>query len=337
MKRSYKQASRAGPIRLLIVQLFLAAFIAFTCAGPTSAQTRIMIALPSWPGGEIMANLIGQVIESRYGHKVGYVPRANAGIFAAMDLGHGEIDIHPDVWLPNQQYFVDVYVRDKQTVLLSDTPYEGRSGICVPTQIAQDHAIRTVRDLADPSVQAALDLDGDGRGEIWVGQTDWVSTYSNLVRLRDYGLVDSLAPSTEAEAVFFARLSDAIGHGRGAAFYCYIPHYIHIQHDLTMLEEPPYDPSQHTFVAPDQDVDWYAKSRILTGAPDQRVAVAFSSALRLRHPEIAKLVADVRIHADDLSKMLFDVHVDRMPLKTVVANWVQANANSISAWGAQDR
>lgn len=79
-------------------------------AGAASAQETVMIGEPSWPGARIMANLIGQVIETRLGGEVGYAPGANAVIFAAMDGGRGDIDVHPDVWLPNQQSFVDQYI-----------------------------------------------------------------------------------------------------------------------------------------------------------------------------------------------------------------------------------
>jgi glycine betaine/proline transport system substrate-binding protein len=33
------------------------------------------------------------------------VPGNNATIFQAMDQGKGDIDVHPDVWLPNQESF----------------------------------------------------------------------------------------------------------------------------------------------------------------------------------------------------------------------------------------
>ena len=100
--------------------------------GGALAQSKVMIGEPSWPGAKIMANVIGQVITKRLGGEVGYAPGANAVIFAAMDGGRGDIDVHPDVWLPNQASFTDEYVDQKGTVALSEGSYEGRSGFCTP-------------------------------------------------------------------------------------------------------------------------------------------------------------------------------------------------------------
>ena len=46
------------------------------------------------------------------------VPGNNATIFQAMHQGKGAIDVHPDVWLPNQQSFTQKYVDGEKTVTL---------------------------------------------------------------------------------------------------------------------------------------------------------------------------------------------------------------------------
>ncbi|MGJ8590081.1 MAG: glycine betaine ABC transporter substrate-binding protein [Yoonia sp.] len=69
------------------------------------AQETVMVGEPGWPGARIMASIIGTVMETRLGVEVGYAPGSNAVIFASMDGGRGDIDIHPDVWLPNQASF----------------------------------------------------------------------------------------------------------------------------------------------------------------------------------------------------------------------------------------
>lgn len=45
--------------------------MAFTAGTTASAQETVMIGEPPWPGAHIMANLIGQVIETRLGGEVG--------------------------------------------------------------------------------------------------------------------------------------------------------------------------------------------------------------------------------------------------------------------------
>jgi len=65
----------------------------------------VKIGVPSWTGAQAMAHLLGAVVEMRIGGTVDYVPGNNATIFQGMDQGKGDIDVHPDVWLPNQESF----------------------------------------------------------------------------------------------------------------------------------------------------------------------------------------------------------------------------------------
>lgn len=69
----------------------------------------VKIGVPSWTGAQAMAHLLGAVVEMRIGGTVDYVPGNNATIFQGMDQGKGDIDVHPDVWLPNQESFTKKY------------------------------------------------------------------------------------------------------------------------------------------------------------------------------------------------------------------------------------
>ena len=91
----------------------------------------VKIGVPSWTGAQAMANLLGAVVEMRIGGTVDYVPGNNATIFQGMDQGKGDIDVHPDVWLPNQESFTKKYVDGAGSVVLNQQPYEGNQGFCV--------------------------------------------------------------------------------------------------------------------------------------------------------------------------------------------------------------
>lgn len=298
-------------------------------AGAASAQETVMIGEPSWPGARIMANLIGQVIETRLGGEVGYAPGANAVIFAAMDGGRGDIDVHPDVWLPNQQSFVDQY---GENVTLSEGSYEGSAGFCVPTYMAEEHNIQSIYDLATPEAQALFDSDGDGMGEIWVGASGWASTNTFSVRVRDYGIGTFLTPTTEDETVFYSRLRDLIENQEGAVFYCYAPHYVHALYDVTMLEEPPYDEALYTMVAADQSANWFEESSIMTGEPVKTIRVAFSNSLFDRNPAAASFLAAIDMEAGELSELTYEVVEQGVEIDVAVAAWMADNGDMIDGW-----
>lgn len=307
----------------------LAVIVAGTAA---SAQDKVMIGEPSWPGAKIMANVIGQVIETRLGGEVGYAPGANAVIFAAMDGGRGDIDVHPDVWLPNQSSFTDEYVDQKETVALSSGSYEGRSGFCTPTYMAENHNIKSVFDLATPEAQSLFDTNGDGMGEIWVGASGWASTNVHKVKVRDYGIETFLEPSTEDETVFYSRLKDAISNEEGVVFYCYKPHYVHALYDVTMIEEPPHNPEEYRIVTADQDADWFNKSSITTGDLVKTVTVAYSKSLEDRNPAAASFLSQIDMDAGELSKLTFEVVVQGNQIDEVVADWIGANTTIVDGW-----
>ena len=102
-----------------------------TLAFPALAAEEVAIGVPSWTGAQAIAHVLGEVVQSRIGGTVEYVPGNNATIFQAMDQGKGDIDVHPDVWLPNQESFTKKYVDEAGTVTLSSNPYEGNQGFCV--------------------------------------------------------------------------------------------------------------------------------------------------------------------------------------------------------------
>ncbi len=301
-------------------------------ATAASAQEKVMIGEPSWPGAQIMANLIGQVIEGRLGGEVGYAPGANAVIFEAMDGGRGDIDVHPDVWLPNQSSFTDKFVDDAGTVSLSDGSYEGRAGFCVPNYMIEDHNITSVFDLATPEGQSLFDSDGDGKGEIWVGASGWASTNIHLVKSRDYGIDTFLEPTTEDEAVFYARLKDAIAEEQGVVFYCYKPHYVHALYPVTILEEPEYDPASYVIKTPDADANWFENSSIMTGDEVKTVRVARSNSLETRNPAAASFLKAIDMSSDELSKLTYEVVVQGGEIDEVVAAWIEANGEIVDGW-----
>jgi glycine betaine/proline transport system substrate-binding protein len=307
---------------------------AVLCVAATTAaaQSTVMIGEPSWPGAKIIANLISTVITTRLGGQATIVPGTNPVIFAAMDGGKGDIDVHPDVWLPNQKSFTDKYVDGSKTVGLSKGSYSGRAGFCVPTYMVKDHKVKSVYDLATPEAQKLFDADGDGRGEIWIGASGWASTAIHQVKARDYGISDFLTPGKEDEAVFYAKLANQIAKKKGVAFYCYTPHYVHKLYDVTMLEEPAFDAAKYKMVQPNEDADWLAKSKITVGDSPKFVHVAYSKSLEKRAPDVARFLANIKLETDLVSEWTRQVIVEKKEPADVVKAWVAANPKVVDRW-----
>ncbi|MEM8539101.1 MAG: glycine betaine ABC transporter substrate-binding protein, partial [Pseudomonadota bacterium] len=229
-------------------------------AAPAMAAEKVAIGVPSWTGAQAIAHLLKEVVESRIGGTATLVPGNNATIFQAMDQGKGDIDVHPDVWLPNQESFTKKYVDGAGTVQLSSNPYEGNQGYCVSKNFGEANNITDIADLGRPDVAALMDSDGNGKGEMWIGAPGWASANVNEVKVRDYGLMDFIEPIRAEESVKTARVKDSIAKGEGYAFYCYKPHAIWYQFDVVMLSEPTHDPEKYKMIQPSGSPNWKEES-----------------------------------------------------------------------------
>jgi glycine betaine/proline transport system substrate-binding protein len=299
---------------------------------PSFAAEEVKIGVPSWTGAQAIAHLLGAVVEMRIGGKVEYVPGNNATIFQAMDQGKGDIDVHPDVWLPNQESFTKRYVDGAGTVTLSSNPYEGNQGFCVSQQFGKANNITDIADLGRPDVAALMDSDGNGKGEMWIGAPGWASANVNEVKVRDYGLLDFIDPIRAEESVKTARVKDSIAKGEGYAFYCYKPHAIWFMFDVQMLSEPTYDPANYVMVQPSDGPDWYTKSKVATKDALKKVQIAWSNSLADRSPAIAEFFSKFSLNADDVSGFAYEISGKGREPAEVAREWVEANPDRVDAW-----
>lgn len=301
-------------------------------AMPAMAAEEVKIGVPSWTGAQAIAYLLGEVVESRIGGTVEYVPGNNATIFQAMDQGKGDIDVHPDVWLPNQESFTKKYVDEAGTVTLSSNPYQGNQGFCVTEDFGTANNITDIADLGRPDVAALMDSDGNGLGEMWIGAPGWASANVNEVKTRDYGLLDFVEPIRAEESVKTARIKDSIAKGEGYAFYCYKPHAVWFMFDVRMLTEPTFDPAKYVMVQPSDDADWYEKSMVATKDALKDVQIAWSNSLVDRSPAIAEFFANFGLNADDVSQLAFEISANGRDPADVAKEWVNANSDRVDGW-----
>ena len=297
-------------------------------SAPVFAE-EVKVGVPSWTGAQAIAHVLGEIVTSRIGGKVEYVPGNNATIFQAMDQGKGDIDVHPDVWLPNQESFTKKYVDEAGSVTLSSNPYEGNQGFCVSRDFGTKMKIADIADLGRPDVAMAMDSDGNGKGEMWIGAPGWASANVNEVKTRDYGLLDFIEPIRAEEAVKTARIKDSIAKGEGYAFYCYKPHAVWFMFDVEMLTEPTYDPEKYVMVQPSDDPDWYNKSMVASKDALKEVQIAWSNSLVDRSPAIAEFFQNFALTADDVSALAFEISANGKDPAEVAKEWVTENSDRV--------
>ncbi len=318
-------------MRKTILSLMCAGAIGMVSAPALSAE-KVNIGKPTWTGAQAIAALLQAVVVERIGGEADLVPGNNATIFQAMDQGKGDIDVHPDVWLPNQQSFTQKYVDGKGTVQLSKNPYEGNQGFCVSQNFAKANKISDIADLGRPDVAMKMDSDGNGKGEMWIGAPGWASANVNEVKVRDYNLSPFIDAIRAEESVKTARVKDSIAKNEGYAFYCYKPHAIWYMFDVTMLSEPKYDPAMYKMVQPSDSPDWYKESKVATKDALKKVQIAWSKSLKDRSPAIVEFFERFSLTADDVSAFAYEISGKGRDASEVASEWIKNNPKRVDAW-----
>ena len=309
----------------------IAAALAVALSSTAAMAESVNIGAPAWTGAQAIAALIKEVVTVKIGGEAELVPGDNAAIFAAMDSGKGDIDVHPDVWLPNQSSFTDKYVDGAGTVALSDKPYEGKQSFCVSKQFSEANGVTSIFDLARPEIASLMDSDGNGKGEIWVGAPGWASANVNEVKVRDYGLLPFMDPIRADQSVMTATVGDSIKKDMGYAFYCYSPHAIWFQHDVVRLEEPAFDPEKYIAIQPSDDPNWYENSKVMTEDALKKVQIAYSKSLAERSPAITDLLQNIQLTGEDVSNFAFQIESGKSA-EDVAKEWVAANSDRVDGW-----
>lgn len=310
----------------------------FACAAAlllmssASMAERVAIGEFKYANYQAITHVIKALVEERLGGEVEIVPANNAMMYAGMDRGKGEIDVHADVWIPNQRDFYEEYVVRRGTVVYSKNTYEATTGFCVPKYFAEEQNLKTVFDLARPEIAAMLDSDGNGKGEIWIGLPGSAQVAINHVKVRDYGLLISNERVEADFAVNYAALDDAVRKQKGYAFFCWAPDGVWLMHDLVQLEEPPHDPSCVKMVQPKEDPDWLEKSKITCADATKQVQIGYSKSLMERSPTIASLLAGIALDTETVSGWAFEIGSKKRDPAEVMKEWIANNPKRVDSW-----
>jgi glycine betaine/proline transport system substrate-binding protein len=287
----------------------------------------LVVGVPNWPSVTVTANVIKAVIETDLGLTVELQTGTNPVIFEAIDKG--SMQIHPEVWLPNQQGLVDQY---QAKVEVNPNGAVAVQGMCA-NKAGTDAGFADISDLADPVKTALLDSDGNGKGEVFIGVTGWGSTTVEHARGLGYGY-DQVVDLVELdESVAYAQLAAAITAGKPWVGFCYKPHHLFTVHpEMTFLTEPAHDPAAWKIVTPEEDPEWKTASNVAMAWAPVFIHPAFSIGLNETAPQVASMMRTMDLSADDLGAFSYSVIVDGKDPAVVASEWIAANSDRVTAW-----
>lgn len=305
----------------------LAAAIAFVAVPLSASADELVIGLTAWPSAQVTGYIIGQVAAQRLGLEASYVERGPFGLLSG--IAGGTIDVYPELWSPNLDAAVERYA---DTVTVSPLKVAARQGICITSASAEQADIAAVSDLARPEIASAFDSDGDGKGEMWIGDGSWFSTNIERVRARSLGYDKTMTLLEGPEELAMAAVDAAVASGSPVVFYCYSPHHLFELHEVVMLDEAPHDNASWDIVAPVDDPNWLAASRAETGWAESSLSIGYATALAERLPAAAAMLGKIQFDSADLVAMSYAVEVERRDPADVAHDWVAANSDRIAGW-----
>lgn len=307
----------------------LASAAVVVLSGPALAAD-IVIGVPNWPSVNATAHVLKVAIEDNLGLEVELQNGSNPIVFEAMDKG--SMDVHPEVWLPNQSNLHKTYVDDKGTVAMNPNGVEAFQAMCVPKAFGEEHGITSIDQLTDPEIAALFDTDGDGTGEIWIGAPGWASTNVEKVRAKSYGYDQTLELTESDETLAYANLDAAIKAGEPWLGFCYAPHYVFVLHDMIVLEEPPYDEAKWNVIQPTDDPAWLEKSSAGVAWDTAYLHLHYAKKLEEENPAVAALLRNMKLDTDTVSEMTYALVVDKRDPEEYAKEWVAAHEDQVLGW-----
>lgn len=308
----------------------LPAFAVVLATGISARASDLLIAMPNWPSGQATANILKVALKKEFGLDADV--REMGTLIAFAGLNSGEVDIHPEVWLPNLDNLVDKYVKEAGTVALSPKGVPAWQGICANRTAAEKYGIRDVSDLSDPKKTAALDTDGDGRGEMWIGAQTWSSTAIERIRANGYGYAKTMTLLEMPEDVGMAAVDAADATDRPIVFACYAPHYVFELHDIVRLTEPPHDPAKWKIVLPSEDPLWLSKSSAHVAWGAAHFHIAYATSLGKRYPKVMEFLKKIDLKPEEVTKMAYALQVERQDPYKYAVQWVAERGARVDGW-----
>lgn len=298
-------------------------------SGIAQANDLVMGA-PNWPSDQVTSNMLKILLEDNLGLEVDVQSGTNTVIFEAMDKGN--MHTHPEVWLPNQSNLHAKYVTENKTVFDTDNTVSAQQGMCVTKFTAENTGIKSIEDLANPEMAEQFDTDGDGLGNVWIGQSGAASTNIEKARAIGYGYSDTMNLEELETVVAYARVDEAVKRNENVVFFCYKPHHTFILYDLVFLDEPEHDPSKFVMVQPTDDPNWLENSTVASAYSVAKLGIHYAKDLKDRFPEAARIIDNVALDADILSGFSYGVAVEKKSPDVVAREFVDNNPDVISGW-----
>jgi len=289
------KTGKAVRVATILLVLFL---VSTGIAGVTSAET-LQFADFSWDSVQVHNRIAGFIIHHGFGYDVDYTFGDTEPLL--LGLRRGDIHIAMEMWVDN---ILDAYkeaLAAGEIIDFGSNFPDSPQGWYVPTFVIEGDEDRDIEPMA-PDLRSVEDLadywelfeeaEHPGKGRFYNAPTGWVVHDINLAKFEAYGLEDTfVAFDPGSDTALATAIVRAYERGEPIVAYYWEPAWVTGLLDLTMLEEPPYDP------------EIWEETRG-TEFPATRVHIAINSELAGRAPELVTFLANYETTLEQTNEAL---------------------------------
>ena len=281
---------------LLVVMLAVAG-----CAGDSGEESKgtVVFAEGDWDSIRLHNAIAGIIVEEGLGYEVDALPGSEQ--LSLIGLSNGDVDVYMEIWTGNVIDEYNQLVADGDIVEVSLNYDDNMQGLYVPTYVIEGDSERGIEPLA-PNLRSIHDLpeywelfadpEDSSKGRIYGSIPGWFADEVLQVKMETYGLSETFNYFQPGSGTALSTsLVGAINRGEPWVGYYWEPTWIAGQHDLTLLEDEPYDENA-----------W--SEGFATEFPSQRLTIAVQNELPEEAPDVVEFLSNYETSSDITSEVL---------------------------------
>ncbi len=294
----------------------LAATSTLVLAGAATAEP-IKIAINEWTGQHISANIAGAMFE-KLGHEVEFITAGAVPQFAA--IADGSIDLNPEIWTNNVGDIYPNAVEAGDIIVVGQLGLEPREGWLYPPYMEELCPGLPAYEALYDCAQAFAAADTFPNGRLITYPADWGTRSSDLVEAIDMPFRPVPGGS---EGAMMAELTSAIAAEQPILMMMWAPHWVHAEVETNWVE---WDNAG-------AECDESGQARgAACGFAQASVEKITSSGFADTYPDAMALLGAMSISNDIQNALILEVDQNGRDVEEVVAEWVEANADTWQPW-----
>lgn len=317
-------AKNGTSVKSFVLVILLAAILSL--GGIVSAETLVMGDF-SWESIQVHNRIAGYILEHGYGYNIDYMFGESIPIL--LGLRRGDVDITTEIWLDNLYEAILDAVSSEDIISLGANYPDAPQGWYVPTYVIEGDESRSIEPMA-PELKTVFDLKDyihlfsdptdASKGRFYNAPTGWVAHDINNAKLEAYGLAEHYNSfNTGSDAGLSTAILRAYERGEPIVAYNWEPNWVIGLLDMTLLEEPAYDP-----------VQW--NKDYGTAYPASKVHVFVNSDLPNRAPRVAGFLANYNTTLEQTNEFLAYMEETNATADTTALWFLKNNPETWQSW-----